>query len=140
MGKFGMLFNAHQISDVQGQTLAVRPSHAQPSRNVARSAVCSAQKEGKFLGKALTAAALAAVLSFGAVEQAKADVSGLTPCSQSKGFQKRQKNEIKGLQKRLKQVARLFRRFKMSLFVPMLCTDPAYELLLSSKIKLSSAD
>lgn len=55
------------------------------------------------MGKALTAAALAAVLSFGAVEQAKADVSGLTPCSQSKGFQKRQKNEIKGLQKRLKQ-------------------------------------
>ena len=56
------------------------------------------------VGKALTAAALAAVMGFSSVQEADADVSGLTPCSESKGYAKRQKNEVKGLQKRLKQV------------------------------------
>lgn len=84
--------------------MTVRPNQLQPARKVTRAAVCSAQQEGNQIGKALTAAALAAVLGFGAVQEARADVSGLTPCKDSKGFQKRQKNEIKGLQKRLKQV------------------------------------
>ena len=52
----------------------------------------------------MAAAALAAALAFGSVEAAKADISGLTPCSESKGFAKRQKNELKALDKRLKKV------------------------------------
>ena len=55
----------------------------------------------------LAASALAAALSFTSVDAAKADVAGLTPCSQSKAFAKRQKNEVKTLTKRLKQVSAL---------------------------------
>lgn len=55
-------------------------------------------------GKAAAAVALATVLSMSQVEAAKADIAGLTPCSESKAYQKRLKNELKGLSKRLKQV------------------------------------
>jgi photosystem I subunit 3 len=51
----------------------------------------------------LAATALTAALSLTVVDAAKADIAGLTPCSESKAFQKRQKNEVKNLQKRLKQ-------------------------------------
>ncbi|KAK9810720.1 hypothetical protein WJX73_002564 [Symbiochloris irregularis] len=88
---------------LKGQSLAVRPAQPQCPRVVARSAVCAALPDNKTVGKAVTAAALAAVLGFGAVQEARADVAGLTPCSQSKAYNKRQKNEVKGLQKRLKQ-------------------------------------
>jgi photosystem I subunit 3 len=65
--------------------------------------VCSAQKpEASQLSTAAAAAALAVVVGFGQVEAAKADISGLTPCSESKGYAKRLKNELKGLNKRLK--------------------------------------
>jgi photosystem I subunit 3 len=78
-----------------------------PARAVSRkqAAVCSAQKQepAQMLGSALAATALAAALSFSTVDAAKADVAGLTPCSESKAFAKREKNEIKALQKRLKQ-------------------------------------
>lgn len=58
-------------------------------------------------GKQLAAAALASALVLGTgVEAAKADIAGLTPCSESKAYQKRLKNEVKGLNKRLKQVGR----------------------------------
>lgn len=57
------------------------------------------------MGSALAATALAAALSFTAVDAAKADVAGLTPCSESKAFAKREKNEVKTLTKRLKQVS-----------------------------------
>ena len=56
------------------------------------------------VGVALSATVLAATLSFSTVDAAKADIAGLTPCSESKAFQKRQKNEVKALTKRLKQV------------------------------------
>ncbi|KAK9810119.1 hypothetical protein WJX72_005069 [[Myrmecia] bisecta] len=71
----------------------------------ARSVVCSAEQRtsSKQIGTAVAAAALAAVVSLGSVEAAKADISGLTPCSESKAFAKRQKNEVKGLTKRQKQ-------------------------------------
>jgi len=52
---------------------------------------------------AAAAAALAIAFGFGQVDAAYADVAGLTPCSQSKAFAKRKKNEVKGLNKRLKQ-------------------------------------
>lgn len=82
----------------------MRPRAA--SRTLVRSVVCSAQTQeaGKQVGTAAAAAALAAVLSLGSVEPAYADISGLTPCAESKAFAKVKKNEIKGLQKRLKLV------------------------------------
>jgi hypothetical protein len=43
-------------------------------------------------------------VGFGNVEAAYADISGLTPCSESKAFAKREKGELKTLNKRLKQV------------------------------------
>ena len=43
-------------------------------------------------------------MAFGSVDAAKADISGLTPCSESKQFAKREKNEIKALTKRLGKV------------------------------------
>lgn len=55
---------------------------------------------------AAVAAALATVISVGAVDAAYADVAGLTPCSESKGFEKLRKSEVKKLEKRKKQVCR----------------------------------
>lgn len=57
------------------------------------------------MSKAVAAAALATVLAFGQADAAKADISGLTPCSESKAYAKRLKNEVKGLNKRLKNVS-----------------------------------
>ena len=73
---------------------------------VPRKVVCHAhrQESVKQIGSALAATALAAALSLSAVDAAKADVAGLTPCSESKPYAKRQKNEVKALQKRMKQV------------------------------------
>jgi photosystem I subunit 3 len=67
--------------------------------------VCAAQKEDSQVSKAVAAAALATVLAFGQADAAKADISGLTPCSESKAYAKRLKNEVKGLNKRLKNVS-----------------------------------
>lgn len=49
------------------------------------------------------AAALSLAVSFGGAEAARADIAGLTPCSESKAYARRLKNEVKGLNKRLKQ-------------------------------------
>ena len=83
---------------------SLKPLRALPvaRRSVATRATCSA--EAPKVGTALAAAALAAALSLGSVQAAHADIAGLTPCSESKGFAKRQKKEISSLQKRLKQV------------------------------------
>jgi photosystem I subunit 3 len=88
---------------------SVKPLRAAPvlrrPAQVARAASCSAEQSAPVqVGKAVAAAALATALAFGSVEAAKADIAGLTPCSESKGFAKRQKNELKALSKRLKQV------------------------------------
>lgn len=79
-----------------------------------RTVLCAVQegadvREGVLgAGKAaIAAAALAAVVSFGAVEDAKADIAGLTPCSESKQYARRQKKEISGLTKRLAKVKQL---------------------------------
>ena len=81
---------------------ALRPSAARAPMRVARPVACSAQQKPAV--SAIAAAALAAALTFGTVDAAMADVAGLTPCSESKGFAKRQKNELKALDKRLKNV------------------------------------
>lgn len=72
----------------------------------ARKVVCQAEKQSPLghIGAAVSATVLAAALTFTPVDAAKADVAGLTPCGESKAYQKRQKNEIKALTKRLKQV------------------------------------
>lgn len=64
---------------------------------------CSAQKDEtvKNVASTMAAAALAAVVSFGVVDAAYADISGLTPCAESKAYEKRKKKEIQGLEKRM---------------------------------------
>ena len=88
---------------------SVKPLRAAPvlrrSAHVARAASCSAEEAAPLkVGKAVAAAALATALAFGSVEAAHANISGLTPCSESKAFAKREKNELKALSKRLKNV------------------------------------
>jgi len=70
------------------------------ARRVAK-VTCSAQPQQAT--KAIAAAALAAVVGFGTVDAAFADVAGLTPCADSKAYAKVQKKEVKGLEKRLKK-------------------------------------
>lgn len=65
--------------------------------------VCQAAKEGVNAQQLVAAAALATALSLGAVDAAKADISGLTPCSKSKAFAKLEKKELKKLTQRKKQ-------------------------------------
>eukprot|EP00879_Flechtneria_rotunda_P000398 GHRR01000491.1.p1 GENE.GHRR01000491.1~~GHRR01000491.1.p1 ORF type:complete len:229 (+),score=76.24 GHRR01000491.1:64-750(+) len=87
-------------SSTAAQASCSKAARAAPVR---RAVVCSAQKDDSVqLSKAVAAAALAAVVGFGQVDAAKADISGLTPCSESKAYQKRLKNEVKALNKRLK--------------------------------------
>ncbi|XP_024387968.1 photosystem I reaction center subunit III [Physcomitrium patens] len=80
-------------------------------KNVASRIVCSASEESvdvaQTAGKFATALALAVLVGAGdfVVPEAKADVAGLTPCKESKGFAKRQKQEIKKLEGRLKLYA-----------------------------------
>lgn len=73
---------------------------------VSRQVSCSAEQPRlvKRIGSVVGATALALAVGLSQVDAAKADIAGLTPCSQSKAYAKRQKNELKSLQKRLKQV------------------------------------
>eukprot|EP00803_Ostreobium_quekettii_P011066 evm.model.scf_76.18 EVM.evm.TU.scf_76.18 scf_76:142442-144746(+) len=82
--------------------LKVAPQASKASR-VARPVTCSAQKDdsAKAIAGTVAAAALAAVVSFGAVDAAYADISGLTPCAESKAFQRRKAKQISGLEKRM---------------------------------------
>lgn len=68
--------------------------------------VCSADsREARVVdkvGQVASALALAAVVATGLPEPANADVAGLTPCSASKAFDKREKTSIKKLTSRLK--------------------------------------
>lgn len=68
------------------------------------------QKDEQQASKAIAAAALAAVIGFGQADAAKADISGLTPCSESKAYAKRLKNEVKTLNKRLRNVSTCYSR------------------------------
>ena len=70
----------------------------------ARKAVVVKASTKETVAQQVAVAALASVALLAPVEAAKADIAGLTPCSESKAYQKRLKNEVKGLQKRLKQV------------------------------------
>ena len=63
---------------------------------VARAVTCSAEKQeaSRQVATGVAAAAMALTFGFGAVDAAYADVAGLTPCSESKAFAKRKKNEV----------------------------------------------
>lgn len=76
------------------------------ARGGARCVVARAQKAevAKQASTAAAAVALASVISLGAVDAAYADVAGLTPCAESKAFEKTRKNEVKKLEKRKKLV------------------------------------
>ena len=71
-------------------------------------AVCSAEGVREVAGKAAATLALAAFAMTAAPSEAfakeVAPYAGLTPCAGNAAFAKRLKNEVKGLEKRLKQV------------------------------------
>ncbi|GIM02381.1 hypothetical protein Vretimale_7261, partial [Volvox reticuliferus] len=86
------------------------PVRASPAARAAapRRAVrvaCQAQNNDAVaqIGTVLAATTLAAAVSLASPSAALADISGLTPCSESKAYAKLQKKELKGLEKRLKQ-------------------------------------
>lgn len=91
-----------QTSKLGFTPLKAVPQSAKAPRAV-RTVSCSAQKDetAKNVAGTVAAAALAAVVSFGVVDAAYADISGLTPCSESKAYEKRKKKEIQGLEKRM---------------------------------------
>merc|ERR1712227_391923 len=51
----------------------------------------------------LTLSTLSIALTMTSIKPAEADISGLTPCSESKAFTKRKNQELKELQKRMKK-------------------------------------
>jgi len=85
---------------------AMRPSlrtaraAARPVR--AARVVTAAQKQETPVAQTAAAFAVAAGLALSAAP-AHADVAGLTPCSESKAYQKLEKKEVKSLEKRLKK-------------------------------------
>lgn len=79
------------------------------SRPASTAVVCSAtssDEQSSSSVKAFSAAiALSTILLSAPVPPASADISGLTPCKESKQFAKREKQEIKKLQSSLKLYA-----------------------------------
>merc|ERR1712232_99928 len=55
------------------------------------------------LATVLTLSTLSITLTMTSIKPAEADISGLTPCSESKAFTKRKNQELKELQKRMKK-------------------------------------
>ena len=97
------------------RSLGLQASTRQPAvaRRSAAKVSCSAeQRPVQAVSKVVGAGLLAAAISLGSVQSAHAEdlfysdanISGLTKCSENKGFAKRQKSEIKALQKRLAKV------------------------------------
>merc|ERR1711862_651214 len=71
--------------------------NTRPGRNFA----CHETLKVKF-GTALSMVALSALIGL-TIQPVYADISGLTPCAESKAFAKRKKQELKDLEKRLKK-------------------------------------
>jgi hypothetical protein len=87
---------------MQLQRVSAKPTaRASTSR---KAVVVKAHSGPESIAAKVAAAAVASVALFGQVEAASADIAGLTPCSESKAYAKRLKNEVKGLNKRLKGV------------------------------------
>ena len=102
------LLSQAQAKDLTSRTTFNPVKAALPRRNAQtlRSVTCSAQTQepSRPVQTVLAATALAAAIGLGSVDAARADISGLTPCAESKQFAKRQKTEVKTLQRRLKNV------------------------------------
>lgn len=97
-----------QAKDLTSRTTFNPVKAALPRRSAQtlRFVTCSAQTQvaSRPVQTVLAATALAAAIGLGSVDAARADISGLTPCAESKQFAKRQKTEVKTLQRRLKNV------------------------------------
>jgi len=93
-------------SAVSAQALSSKVSFKvqKPSRVVAKApkAVTTCAADNK-LAQTLAVAAFAASIPLAVPQMAQADVAGLTPCKDSAAFKKREKSEIKALNRRLKQ-------------------------------------
>jgi len=83
---------------LQARRVSVQSGARSGRRTV--SVVCQAQNPAAV---GVAALAAAAAVTLGTAAPASADISGLTPCSESKAFAKLQKKEIKNLEKRLKK-------------------------------------
>ena len=109
-GKEGVQEGKGVGSDVQAAGLAGRKGVQRTFPRASRSVVCAAapqdlgEKWSKVAASTVAAAALAAVASFGMVDEAKADIAGLTPCAKSKQYARKQKKEINALQRRMEKV------------------------------------
>lgn len=81
-------------------------SKSSVSRTVSRSqavkVVAKQSEVVKQISTGVASLALAAVVGVVDVAPAMADIAGLTPCSESKAYDKRLKGELKGLNRRLK--------------------------------------
>lgn len=84
------------------QRTSLKPVGTARGTAARRNVVVKASKDS--VAQQVAAAAVASVVLFAGAElPAQADIAGLTPCSESKAYAKRLKNEVKGLNKRLKQ-------------------------------------
>ena len=96
------------------RSVGLQVSTRQPAvaRRSAKVSCSAEQRPVQAVSKVMGAGLLAAAISLGSVQSAHAEdlfysdanISGLTKCSENKGFAKRQKSEIKALQKRLAKV------------------------------------
>eukprot|EP00983_Pelagomonas_calceolata_P031197 979417-Pelagomonas_calceolata.AAC.4 len=91
-------------ADLRNGTLC--PGHRAPAaRPVARRSAIVAKAQEQNMGAVACATALALTMGLTAdVQPASADVAGLTPCSESKAYNKLERKELKTLEKRLKKV------------------------------------
>jgi photosystem I subunit III len=89
---------------LNGQQLKTRAQRKQAAR--AAPVVASAEGVRSAAGKLATSLALVGALTLGEAANAKevAPYAGLVPCATSAAFAKREKNEVKSLTKRLKNV------------------------------------
>lgn len=90
-----------QLSSKSGLKPLKAKAPAPKAVRAVRAVSCSAENNTKNVASTVAAAALAAVVTFGAVGDAKADIAGLTPCSESKAYKRRENKEVKSLQKRM---------------------------------------
>lgn len=114
---------------------------AESNTQEARSSSSAVQKGAKVLA----AAVLAASLGASTVDAARADISGLKKCSDSKAYKKRESKELKGLKKRLAlyeegsapalaiqaTMAKTEHRFKMYADTGVLCGKDGYPHLIA---------
>eukprot|EP01025_Chloroclados_australasicus_P043934 TRINITY_DN471_c0_g1_i2.p2 TRINITY_DN471_c0_g1~~TRINITY_DN471_c0_g1_i2.p2 ORF type:complete len:240 (+),score=20.24 TRINITY_DN471_c0_g1_i2:224-943(+) len=95
--------NPEELLAFKAYSKSIKPKYVTACRNRATiTTICNTEQTNK-LGGLLAGAALAIGFGLGVVDTSlAADLSGLTPCVESKAFDKQRKKEIKTLQKRQK--------------------------------------